>query len=88
MMKRTIMNLATKCLIGILGIATLAGTASCDKSESLLGQISVTVTAPAEHAVDLSTVKVTILNTADQSVTELAADANGLVTFSDVVAGT
>lgn len=60
MMKRTIMNLASKCLIGILGIATLAGTASCDKSESLLGQISVTVTAPAEHAVDLSTVKVTI----------------------------
>lgn len=88
MMKRTIMNLASKCLIGILGIATLAGTASCDKSESLLGQISVTVTAPAEHAVDLSTVKVTVLNTADQSVTELTADANGLVTFSDVVAGT
>lgn len=88
-MKRTILNLAVKCLSGAFCIAALAGTASCEKSESLLGSINVTVTAPeGQSNVDLSTVTVTIFNTSDQSSTVLPTDATGVVTFNDVVAGT
>lgn len=90
-MKRTIINLAARCLTGIFGAALLAGTTSCDKSgDSLLGNISVTVTAPEEYAdqMDLGAVEVTILNTSDMSRTVLNTSGEGTVTFTGVVAGT
>ncbi len=89
-MRLSIQKLASGCLSGILAFAALVGVSSCEKSGSLLGGIDVTLTVPSEYAsaIDLSTVEVTVFNTSDLSTTKLNADADGKVSFTDVVAGT
>ena len=89
-MRLSIKKLASGCLSGILAFAALAGISSCEKSGSLLGGIDVTLTVPSEYAsaIDLSAVEVTVFNTSDLSTTKLNADADGKVSFTDVVAGT
>lgn len=87
--RKTTMNLATRCLSGVLGLAMIAGSASCDKNEdSYLGTLKVTVTVPeTDPTVSAEGVTVTITNASDLAQTSAATDAAGVVEFKDLVAG-
>ncbi len=88
-MKTKITSMAARLLSGVLGVAVLAGAVSCNKSEgSYLGNLEVTVTAPAGESINLEQVEITMMNTADQISTSVNADASGVATFVGIVAGT